>query len=177
LLVIGFVFELLVLTTLPARFGHYQTAMAVFKKKPETLETVHSCKIYFRLRERMSPGGFRGLQIRWGAINLSSVGSTPMRSRQKCATRYMSSFNLISKITVFSLSAAGKLQSISGGREWHKSLMAALRDPAQYFSPGGKAAVLISAAVGRVQLSFHPGCKNFEVEICHNLPAPPPDLL
>jgi len=34
-------------------------------------------------RERMSPGGLRGLQIRWGALNMSPVGSTPMRSRQK----------------------------------------------------------------------------------------------
>jgi len=30
----------------------------------------------------MSPGGLRGLQIRWGAFMMSSVGSTPMRSRQ-----------------------------------------------------------------------------------------------
>jgi hypothetical protein len=30
----------------------------------------------------MSPGGLRGLQIRWGALGVSSVGSTPMRSRQ-----------------------------------------------------------------------------------------------
>jgi hypothetical protein len=30
----------------------------------------------------MSPGGLRGLQIRWGALVVSSVGSTPMRSRQ-----------------------------------------------------------------------------------------------
>jgi len=29
----------------------------------------------------MSPGGLRGLQIRWGALMMSSVGSTPMRSR------------------------------------------------------------------------------------------------
>jgi len=30
----------------------------------------------------MSPGGLRGLQIRWGAADPSPVGSTPMRSRQ-----------------------------------------------------------------------------------------------
>ena len=32
----------------------------------------------------MSPGGLCGLQIRWGALMMSSVGSTPIRSRQKC---------------------------------------------------------------------------------------------
>ncbi len=31
----------------------------------------------------MSPGGLRGLQIRWGALIVSLVGSTPMRSRQR----------------------------------------------------------------------------------------------
>jgi cell division protein FtsB len=31
----------------------------------------------------MSPGGLRGLQIRWGVRKVLSVGSTPMRSRQK----------------------------------------------------------------------------------------------
>ena len=30
----------------------------------------------------MSPGGLRGLQIRRGALEVSSVGSTPIRSRQ-----------------------------------------------------------------------------------------------
>ena len=39
-----------------------------------------------RIRERMSPGGLRGLQIRWGALEVSSVGSTPMRSRQNYLT-------------------------------------------------------------------------------------------
>ena len=34
------------------------------------------------IRERMSPGGLRGLQIRRGALEVSSVGSTPIRSRQ-----------------------------------------------------------------------------------------------
>ncbi len=31
----------------------------------------------------MSPGGLRGLQIRRGALVVSSVGSTPMRSRHR----------------------------------------------------------------------------------------------
>ena len=35
-----------------------------------------------RVRERLSPGGLRGLQIRRGALEMSLVGSTPMRSRQ-----------------------------------------------------------------------------------------------
>jgi len=35
----------------------------------------------FGVRERMSPGGLRGLQIRRGALEVSLVGSTPMRSR------------------------------------------------------------------------------------------------
>ena len=35
----------------------------------------------YRVGERMSPGGLRGLQIRRGALVVSSVGSTPMRSR------------------------------------------------------------------------------------------------
>jgi len=35
-----------------------------------------------RVRERLSPGGLRGLQIRRGAFEMSSVGSTPIRSRQ-----------------------------------------------------------------------------------------------
>jgi len=39
-------------------------------------------------RERMSPGGLRGLQIRWGALEMSSVGSTPIRSRQRVFTAY-----------------------------------------------------------------------------------------
>jgi hypothetical protein len=34
--------------------------------------------------ERLSPGGLRGLQIRRGALIVSQVGSTPIRSRQTC---------------------------------------------------------------------------------------------
>ena len=34
----------------------------------------------------MSPGGLRGLQLRRGALKVSSVGSTPMRPRQKIPT-------------------------------------------------------------------------------------------
>jgi len=41
--------------------------------------------VVFKIRERMSPGGFRGLQIRWGALVMSSVGSTPIRSRHLSA--------------------------------------------------------------------------------------------
>jgi len=37
------------------------------------------------IRERMSPGGLRGLQIRRGALGVLSVGSTPIRSRQRLA--------------------------------------------------------------------------------------------
>ena len=39
----------------------------------------------YRMRERLSPGGLRGLQIRRGALIVSSVGSTPIRSRQYLA--------------------------------------------------------------------------------------------
>ena len=35
-----------------------------------------------QIRERLGPGGLRGLQIRREALRVSSVGSTPIRSRQ-----------------------------------------------------------------------------------------------
>ncbi len=47
------------------------------------LDTIQLGKIYFRLRGRISPGGLRGLQIRWGVLITPLVGSTPMRPRQK----------------------------------------------------------------------------------------------
>ncbi len=47
---------------------------------------IESINIYFaclRVRERIGPGGLRGLQIRRGTLEVSLVGSTPIRSRQK----------------------------------------------------------------------------------------------
>ncbi len=40
----------------------------------------------------MSPGGLHGLQIRWGALEVSSVGSTPMRSRHYFAYHLLTTF-------------------------------------------------------------------------------------
>ncbi len=43
----------------------------------------------------MSPGGLRGLQLRWGALVASSVGSTPMRSRQNLLIFILNFFILL----------------------------------------------------------------------------------
>ena len=45
----------------------------------------------------MSPGGLRGLQLRWGALIVPSVGSTPMRSRQ--FQKYKQFFNEFVSLT------------------------------------------------------------------------------
>ena len=53
----------------------------------EKRQPVPQPAVEVRTRERLGPGGLRGLQIRREALGVSSVGSTPIRSRQQiCLT-------------------------------------------------------------------------------------------